>query len=311
METIHIGSSGHPNQVRQRIEFEGQFLRDEGFIVEIQEEALGTVSFLRIDCEPTEATAGFGSPEDQASLIRQHVANAISDLIVNVWEQDVLRRMVNSEYRSLSEDDRLMVIKQSQRLLDGGPDSKEAGLLRKVGRKGHILKEVAAYLETEDLLIIEGFINFRLTGYVSHLETTVEKAVDEYVLQKEYREFIMLLRHFLNAQEPRIERVHVLVSSDGEFRLLDDAGTAISEQYLEQCLSDAGQKDINRDDLLISALITIAPRRLKLHALPGMDNDGLRTLRAVFSDRLTICRGCDLCGLRLRRPYEEHEHLFH
>ncbi len=311
METIHIGSSGHPEQVRQRIEFEGQFLRDEGFVVEIEEESVGSISFLRVDCESTEATAGFGGAEDQASLIRQHLANAISDLIVNVWEQDVLQRIVNSEYRNLGEDDRAVVLRESQRLLDGGADDGETGLLRKVGRKGHILREVATYFETEDLLIIEGFLNFRLGAYVGHLETAVEKAVDEYVLQKEYREFILLLRHFLNAQEPRIERVHVLVSPDGGFRLLDDAGTAISERYLEQCLSEAGQKDINRDDLLISALITIAPKRLKLHSLPGMDNDGLRTLRAVFSDRLTICRGCDLCGLRLRRPYEEHEHLFH
>ncbi|MDP2873487.1 MAG: putative sporulation protein YtxC [Bacillota bacterium] len=311
METIHIGSAGHPDQVRQRLEFEAQFLRDEGFQVDISESTRGSVSFFRLDSRATEAAVAFGSPEDQASLVRQHLANAISDLIVNVWEEDLLLRLVSSEYRTLGENDRALIVTQAQALLDGGPERAEAGLLRKVGRKGHILREVAEYLETEDLLVIEGFINFRLQRYVDHLETIVEQAVDEFMLQKEYREFILLLRHFLTAQEPRIERVHVLVSPDGGFRLLDDEGTSISDQYLEESLSQAGQKEINRDDLLISALITIAPRRLKLHALPGIDNDGLRTLRAVFADRVTICRGCELCGLRVRRPYEEHEHLFH
>lgn len=311
METIYVGSSSHADHVRLRVEFEAQFLRDEGFRVEITPSSRGSITFARVDCEPTEATAAFGSPQDQASLIRQHLANAVSDLIVNIWEQDLLRRMVNSGCRGLAEQDRALVVKQAQGLLDGGAQQGEAGLLRRVGRKGHVLREVAAYLETEDLLIIEGFVSFRLRSYVAHLETTVEQAVDKFMLQKEYREFILLLRHFLTAQEPRIERVHVLVGPSGGFRLLDDAGTTISEQYLEECLIEAGQKDINRDDLLISALITIAPRRLKLHALPGTDSDGLRTLRAVFADRLTVCRGCELCGLRLRRPYEEHEHLFH
>jgi putative sporulation protein YtxC len=311
LETIHIGSADHPEEVRQRLEFEAQFLRDEGFEVKIEDSPRGFIHFFEVRCEPTEAAAKYGGPADQASLVRQHLANAVSDLIVNVWEQDLLTRLVSDEHRSLGAEDRTSVVRQAMALLDGGAKQPETGLLRKVGRKGHVLREVAAYLEDEDLLVIEGFINFRLQRYVGHLETTAEQAVDEFMLQKEYREFILLLRHFLMAQDPRIERVHVLVNPDGGFKLLDDEGTSISEEYLEDCLSEAGQKDINRDDLLISALITIAPRRLKLHALPGLDNDGLRTLRAVFSDRLTICRGCELCGLRLRRPYEEHEHLFH
>jgi putative sporulation protein YtxC len=305
LQKIQIGAAAHCEQVRQRLEFEASFMRDEGFDVRITPSKRGSMTFYDVNCRPTPAATKLGSPEDLECIVRQHLANAVSDLVVNLWERQLLRRIAKGECNDLEPTERSQVVAQAEMVLDGHPWRREAGVMRKVARKGYVLQEVDRYLASHRVLIIDGFIRFRLRRYLGQLEEAMEQAVDEFMLEKEYREFISLLRNFLAAQEPRVDRVHVLVRGDGGFRLVDDNGSSVSERFLTECLHESGTKDINLDDLLVSALITIAPRRVRLHAPVGTDSEGLRTLRAVFSDRLTVCHGCELCGMRIQRDEAE------
>lgn len=308
MEKIQIGSAGHPEQVLQRLEFEAAFMREEGFVVDVVRRRRGAVTYHEVYCRPTDrVAAAYGEAAEQASLVRHHLANAVSDLIVNLWEKKIIASLVAQECGALEPDERRLVARHAEVVLDGGSYPQDGGLGRKVARKGHVLRQVDGYLVENRVLDIDGFVRFRLKDYMRLLESVIEQAVDEFMVEKEYREFILLLKHFLAAQEPRVDRVHVLVSRDGGFRLVDDEGCSISEQFLAECLTESGTKDVNRDDLLISALITIAPRRLKLHLPSGAEGEGLRTLRAVFADRLSVCHGCDLCGLKALRLAEESE----
>jgi putative sporulation protein YtxC len=311
LQRIQIGSTVHSDQVQQRLEYEASFMRGEGFEVEIARSERGPITFFEVACRPTAAAAKLGSPDDHECMVRHHLANAISDLVVNLWERQLIKRLAQGECNDLEAAERSQVAHQAAMVLDGQPWRKDSTVMRKVTRKGHVFAEVDRYLSSNHELVIDGFIRFRLRHYVNLLEEAVEQAVDEYMVEKEYREFIMLLRHFLAAQEPRVDRVHVLIKPDGGFRLVDDTGSSVSEQFLTDCLQEAGTKDINKDDLLISALITIAPRRVRLHAPVGADSEGLRTLRAVFVDRLTVCHGCEVCGLRVLRPCKDGERLSH
>jgi len=312
LQSIQIGAAEHRDQVQQRLEFEATFMRGEGFEVDIARSEQGPLTFFDVSYRAAETGQGGAErPDDADMMIRHHIANAVSDLIVNLWERHLIKRLAQDECTELEPAERTQVANQATIVLDGQPWRKDASVMRKVTRKGHVFQEVDRYLSNNRVLIIEGFIRFRLRQYLGLLEEAVEQAVDEFMLEKEYREFIMLLRHFLAAQEPRVDRVHVLIRSDGGFRLVDDTGSSVSEQFLTGCLEEAGTKDINRDDLLISALITIAPRRVRLHAAVGTDTEGLRTLRAVFAERLTVCRGCEICGLRVLRPAEDKERLSH
>ncbi len=311
MDTIEIGSAGNADQVQQRLEFEASFMRDEGFNVDLARTERGGGIFFALRCHPTDATSIYGEPAEVASMVRHHLANAVSDLIVNLWERDLIGRLVNQECAGLTQDERLLVTRYAEMVLDGHPWQSSAGLMRKVARKGRVLREIDNYLSGNTVLNIDGFLRFRLREYVTLLENAVEQALDEFMLEKEYREFILLLRHFLAAQEPRLEQVHVIVKRDGSFRLVDDEGSSITEQFLADCLMETGTRDVNRDDLLISALITVAPRKVRLHMAKGTDSEGLRTLRAVFAERLTTCHGCEICGFGAAKPVEEREGLFH
>lgn len=45
------------------------------------------------------------------------------------------------------------------------------------------------------------------------LEDSVDIAIDEYLMDKEYNEFIKLLRHFVDLQEPKRDLVNVVFSN--------------------------------------------------------------------------------------------------
>ena len=58
---------------------------------------------------------------------------------------------------------------------------------------------------------MEGFIRFRLKDYIEELKYIIDGSVDELLIDREYNEFIKLLRYFVEIQEPKVEEVHVLL----------------------------------------------------------------------------------------------------
>ncbi len=66
--------------------------------------------------------------------------------------------------------------------------------------------------------------------------------------------------------------------TDGQYQVLDNVSIPQSEQL-----------DTDPDDMLISALITIAPNRVVFHGAERMQNTELmRTIDSVFGGRITL-----------------------
>jgi hypothetical protein len=53
---------------------------------------------------------------------------------------------------------------------------------------------------------LDGFLSFRLKEYRGRLAEVVDKAVDEYMMDMEYKEFIRVLRYFVDVQEAQSMR---------------------------------------------------------------------------------------------------------
>jgi putative sporulation protein YtxC len=150
------------------------------------------------------------------------------------------------------------------------------------------------YLDVNHNVNLEGFVRFRLKDYLKQIDYAVDDAVAEYDAEQEQHEFIELLRYFMASQDSRIDTIEVVLSKNGLFRLLDDSQNTIDNHYLEGFVADLAQGAVDYGDLLISALITLAPKKLRCHcdrSLPVLE-----TLKGVFAERMTICEGCEICG---------------
>lgn len=176
-------------------------------------------------------------------------------------------------------------------------DGTEAGVeAYRIARQSRVAARIRSYLETADELVLEGFLIFRLKDYVEELEDMVDRAVDDFLMEREYREFIRLLRCFVEAQEPRLDEVHVLLNAKGTFRLVDGRLNSVGSDHLEDLVVEMMEKEVNYEDLLVSALISIVPNRIRIHCRSeSRADENIETVMSVFGSRVSFCPGCDLC----------------
>lgn len=295
IEEVRVRAAENVDRVRDRLSFEFKFLAEQGLDVSVDESRCGetTVFACGLRAAPPFAISG-SALESLQRMFHHHVANALSDLIVNEWEKTLLHQLIQAHYHNFNAGERKVILTAAARNLDCRDDGRP-DLLRKVERKGHVLRLIIDYLAAQKDLNIDGFVTFRLRDYCEEVIEALGQAVDDFLLEKEYLEFVSLLRYFVENQESKLALVHVVILPRGEFRLVDEKGSVVKNDYLAEAFTGV-DSDLNTEDLLISALITIAPSEIVLHCPAQLDHlEHLDTIRSVFEGRLTTCRGCALC----------------
>lgn len=286
---IAIGAAERTDELRDRLLSEFQFLQAEGMDVQIKTLTRGEWTFIGCDMVGRRPA----SPELWRRF-RLYVANALSDVILNRWEERFLRKLIRSHYGYLGPEEQETVYGYAYRSLYM-PEGRDQTLHYRVKRKGKILARLTEYLDKNNELFLDGFVTFRLKDYVQELEEAVDLAVEEFMLEKEHDEFVRLLRYFVEMQEPRLPAAGVCRGRGG-LVLVDGDGRHLKREDLEPLLGEAGQVAMDAEDFVISTLIALAPRALVIHRPVERNKGMVDTLRGIFGSRLTICSGCALCG---------------
>jgi putative sporulation protein YtxC len=287
MQVLAIGAAKHIDVIRDRLDYEFRSLEEEGIAVNVRQFNRGKITFLGCDLVR-------GQPAGElATLVRSFAANAVSDVILNEWETTLIRKLIRQSYASLNQDELDTVCEFVTRALDGQRPG-DVDLLHRLDRKSRILARLLEFLERHDELVLDGFITFRLKDYIEELEDAVDRAVDDYLMDKEYQEFIRLLRYFIEMQESRAEEVHVLVDAGGIYRLIDGNDQPVGSDGIDELVVEMVDGTLEYEDLMISSLVALAPLRVIVHCHdPGRELGSLDTLRAIFGERLTVCRACN------------------
>ncbi|MBE3589327.1 MAG: putative sporulation protein YtxC [Firmicutes bacterium] len=290
METIAIGVSEGVEDVRERLAqaVAGPSARY-GLTVAVDVVERGRWRFLgcRFELRRDDPRAA-----EAAAALRQSIAGALTDVICRQWEPRLLRRLIRAHYDYFGPDEQERILGYAQAHL-----RREGGGRTGMPRATKVLARLQEYLDRHNSVIMDGFVTFRLKDYVEELEDAVDRAVDDYILEREYEEFVRLLRHFVEAQEPRVDTVHVVARERGAFGLLDERGGALGHGLPPELAPGDGE-DVEYEDVLISALITMAPRRVVLHGEvdAGDRRHAVETIERVFETRVRRCGGCERCG---------------
>ena len=137
---------------------------------------------------------------------------------------------------------------------------------------------------------------FRLREYLKILERTAQKLLELHETEQEYKEFISLLKYFVTVQEERPRLTHLVIDEQCIYTLLDEKKQDITEKSIREFVYPLDATHENYDDLLLSVLITLAPRKLIVHRPENMQNkDLLDTIVSVFSN-VEFCEYCELCS---------------
>jgi len=233
--------------------------------------------------------------KDIVYIFKHQMSEFLAEHVVRDWEVRLLRREICKRQRQIHIPDREIIYVKAADFLKRCNNNESLNLLMNYGRKNRISHRILDYLFSQDTLLIEGFINFCMQDYLTEIRFAVDLACEELKNEKEYNEFVKLLRYFVDTQTSRVQEVNVLMENNS-FVLWDGKGIAIEEEFLDYYMDDLLYNDISLDDILISILITVVPRKIVLHNLQKTgENESVRMIRNVFGDRIVECRGCERC----------------
>ena len=157
-----------------------------------------------------------------------------------------------------------------------------------------LIESFENYLVTNKSIILTGFINFRIKNYITILEDVVDEAVNYFVVEKEYLEFISLLKMYVNSQNSNCDIVHLIYNNNNS-TLLDKDKNQINvsdDIFKAKYLSDIS---FSTNDYVLNTVLNLLPNKLYVHVL-SQEDEFLKTLKNIFSNKISICYDCEICN---------------
>ncbi|WP_054871639.1 putative sporulation protein YtxC [Caloranaerobacter sp. TR13] len=230
------------------------------------------------------------------NIFNYYIAEAITDIVIDVYQEKIIDRLIIEKCYYLDSEDKKVIKSRVVDYLNRNEYVLREGIMPQISKKAKILKTVMDFLEENDNLIIDGLINFRLKFFTELIEEALEKNIEDFFVEKEYREFIRVLQYFVELQESKVDLVNIIFKNDGTYQLLDKKMNLIDNDIFQELAEEISENEMNYDDLLISSLITIAPKKIIIHIEKSIqDREIIKVIKSVFQNKVSVCPGCRLC----------------
>ena len=151
-----------------------------------------------------------------------------------------------------------------------------------------IFNSFYSYLTYNKSIVLHGFTNFRLKEYFFILDDIVNEAVTNFVVEKEYLEFISLLKLYVSSQKSTCNAVHMFYSTsesllmDENKNIIDISNNVLKAKYLSDI-------SFSSNDYILNSLLTLIPEKLYIHLPDNNLDEFIHTLLLVFENRVTLC----------------------
>lgn len=226
-----------------------------------------------------------GSSND---MFFDYVADNLKNVILSFYEKKIISNIINYNYFYFSDIEKHQILKSCMEYL-----SEETTEV--LERKNVIFYLCKEYIKDNKSVILDGFVNFRLKEYIKILDSIVESCVNSFVVEKEYLEFIHLLKIYIDSQSNSNSTIH-LIYFNQESILLDEKKNVIA---LDKDITNAKYlSDItfSSNDYCLNTLLNILPKRIYLHLLDDKEDEFITTLKSIFGKRIAFCLDCNICN---------------
>ncbi|HZJ77014.1 MAG TPA: putative sporulation protein YtxC [Oscillospiraceae bacterium] len=295
MNLLSILTEKDANKVQEKIQLILESFYDEG--IDIEERIYYIKPFYCLNYSVSIENIKDYPINDFINIFKLCASNAIYEYIKDYEKPGLIQHIINTDYSCFSLEERMGIYKDCLDMLDEKNTNRFLLGDDIFDSKLGILQQLTDYLKDNTEINLSGFILFRLQDCLLDLNKIIETAVEDFLIDKEYNEFIKLLKYFVDVQESKFEIVHVVFDRETGFKIYDQHNELLNNDYIENVAVELSENDIDQDDLLISALITIAPERIIIHKSPK-DTDVIRTLQEIFSEKIHFCDGCEWCNVR-------------
>lgn len=148
-------------------------------------------------------------------LFYTKLATILSYLVIDFFETDIIKKILVSNYFYFDNSEFSKILNLC---IENLCDDDEFSF---TNRQMLLFDTFYEYITTHHSIVLSGFINFRLKEYRNILEDLVDFSVNEYIIEREYLEFISLLRIYVNSQPSSNQTIHLIFLENDTF-LLDE-----------------------------------------------------------------------------------------
>ncbi|MDT8716529.1 putative sporulation protein YtxC [Clostridium sp. 19966] len=259
-----------------------EYFKEKNVILGISESIEKDTHFIKIFCGDDNITDKF------KKTFLHYVANIVFKILISEFYDREMTNLVSDNYFFLQQDEiRDIEIITMKMLKEENFQMDDTGIYC-MNRKNNIIRNIIGCIEENNQININGFMTFRLNCMRNDIEAIIDKVVDKYMIEKEYTEFIRLLKYFVDFQESKMAEINIVVDINGKYNVLDSKGKEAFDEFLNDIDKDK-ILDNNVEDLIISGLITNSPEKINIYGLKNCQNkEFIDTIKNVFTDRVSI-----------------------
>lgn len=215
------------------------------------------------------------------------LCDLIKKIITEFYEEKIIKQLINYNYFYFEEHEKRIILQNCLKIikLDENKEREKINIL--------ISKEIIKYIMENKTMNLNGFIYFRIKEYFNYLDNNVDRAVSQFVIEKEYSEFISLLRIYVETRSTEYDLLH-LIYINGESILIDKNKNIVSVSeniYNAKYLSDIS---FSSNDLALNTLLTLLPKKIEIHLIDEED-EFINTIKLIFEGRVSLCKDCNIC----------------
>ncbi len=218
------------------------------------------------------------------------LSNILSFLVIDELEDTILEKIILQNYFYFDYNERKEILNYYYSILTDD-------YYEKFEKKfSSLYNSFLEYISKNKHIVLTGFLNFRISEYYQTLNEIISEAVNLYLVEKEYKEFISLLRFYINSQTANSNIIHLICNSN-ENILMDENKNIINisdKIFNAKYLSDIS---FSSNDYILNTLINLLPKKIYIHLVDNSINEFITTLQLVFENRVEICTDCDICKL--------------
>ena len=216
----------------------------------------------------------------------------LSNLVIEIYEDTIINKLILNDYFYFDILERKQI---AELTLEDSYDPEETEMPRDQ-IFDTLYKIFYKYISTDHSIFLKGFLTFRIKDYIEILNRQIDKSVNKFLIQKEYNEFISLLKMYINSEGSKTDIVH-LIYSDSNPILLDKAKKIIridENMFNAKYLSDIS---FSSSDYALNTLLTLIPSKIYIHLIDNTIDEFITTLKLIFEDRVIYCTDCSICKI--------------
>ena len=215
------------------------------------------------------------------------LSEIITSCIIEFYEKNNIKKIINRDFFYFKNKEKKIILNNCMEIIC------DVSAIEYYKRIKKIFECVYDYIANNKYFILDGFVNFRLFEYNSILSEIVDTGVNKFVIDKEYKEFVELLREYINTKKCEKDIVHVIYNGNEPILLDSNREVLVYDKELKtkKYLSDI---NFSSNEYCLNALLDINPKKIIIHLIVDED-DFIETLKLIFQNRLFICKECNIC----------------